>query len=100
MSKVEPVKYDNEIVVTQVVANEHHIKIGDKVKVGIENHSKEMIIGINQCANDMGENISMGIKPMRILLKEKASTTRTIFWRTKARKMVFLRNFIKSMMEN
>ena len=48
-------KYDNEILVTQLVADELGKTIGDKVTVKWTDNSKEFIIsGIMQCANDAG----------------------------------------------
>lgn len=89
-------KYDNEIVVTQVVANEHHIKIGDKVKVGIENHSKEMIVsGINQCANDMGENISMGIAAYENIIKGESQYYQNYILEDKSKKDGILEKLYK-----
>ena len=48
-------KYDNEILVTQLVADELGKNIGDKVTVKWTDDSKEFIIsGIIQCTNDAG----------------------------------------------
>ena len=54
-------KYDNEIVITETVASEMSLNIGDTVTVSSGSGSADYIItGINQCANDMGANFSMG----------------------------------------
>lgn len=53
-------RYDNEIVITEIVAKEQGIAIGDSVTVGYGGKEAEYIItGINQSANDMGANFSM-----------------------------------------
>lgn len=51
---------DNEIVLTEFVAKDLGVTIGDKLIVKADNGSDEYIIsGIYQCANDMGNNIGM-----------------------------------------
>ena len=51
---------ENEIVVTEFVAADMGLSIGDKVNITGSVGSKEFIIsGIYQCANDMGANIGM-----------------------------------------
>lgn len=53
-------KYDNEIVVTDIVAKELELHIGDMVEVSQGDKKEDyMIVGINQCANDMGENFGI-----------------------------------------
>jgi hypothetical protein len=53
-------KADNEIVITEFVANDLGINIGDTLIVKGEKDSNEYIVsGIYQCANDMGSNIGM-----------------------------------------
>lgn len=53
-------RYDNEIVITEIVAKEQGIAIGDSVTVGYGGkEAKYIITGINQSANDMGANFSM-----------------------------------------
>lgn len=55
-------KYDNEIVVTDIVATQQEVAIGDFVRVGFGGKEAEYIItGINQSANDMGANFSMNL---------------------------------------
>lgn len=50
----------NEIVITDTVANELALKIGDTVTVNNERKFEEYeVVGIYQCANEMGANIGM-----------------------------------------
>lgn len=52
--------YRNEIVVSQSVADELRIGIGDSVPVAFGGKEQEFIVsGIYQCANDMGENFGI-----------------------------------------
>lgn len=52
--------YDNEVVVTDIVAKELDAAIGDTVEVIYQGRSAEFIIsGIYQCANDMGANFGV-----------------------------------------
>lgn len=53
-------QYDNEILITDFVADDLGLQIGDTVTVA-ENDKKEeyMVSGIYQCANDMGSNFAM-----------------------------------------
>lgn len=52
--------YRNEIVVTQTVADELKLGIGDTVPVAFGGKESDfMISGIYQCANDMGENFGI-----------------------------------------
>jgi ABC-type transport system, involved in lipoprotein release, permease component len=54
--------YENEILITQYVADEFHIGIGDKIVITKGNQKAEyMVSGIYQCANDMGANIAMSL---------------------------------------
>lgn len=51
---------DNEIVITEFVAADLNLKIGDTITASATKGSNEYIItGIYQCANDMGKNIGM-----------------------------------------
>ena len=53
-------RYDNEILVTEFVAKDLNLQIGDTVTVAANDKSEEYIIsGIYQCANDMGSNFAM-----------------------------------------
>ena len=53
-------KYDDEIVITSMVARELKLKIGDRVDVSAGGDNKSYIIsGINECANDMGSNFTI-----------------------------------------
>jgi len=52
--------YRNEIVMTQTVADELNVGIGDTVSVAFGGKELDFIIsGIYQCANDMGENFGI-----------------------------------------
>ena len=51
---------DNQIVITEFVAKDLGVGIGDSVTVKHESHSNTyMVTGIYQCANEMGANIAM-----------------------------------------
>ena len=53
-------KYDNEIAITDILADELGLKIGDEVTVSNNNNKSEYIItGINVFMNDLGLNFSM-----------------------------------------
>lgn len=53
-------KYENELLVTDVIAQAIEVGIGDTVLVSYKGRDKEFIItGIYQCANDMGENFGI-----------------------------------------
>lgn len=53
-------KYDNELVLTEMMAKDLDVSIGDTVTVTNGDKEAEYIItGINECANDMGINFSM-----------------------------------------
>lgn len=52
--------HDDEAVVTEFLAKELNVAIGDLVTISYEGNSADYIIsGINQCANDMGGNFSI-----------------------------------------
>lgn len=52
--------YDNEVLVTEIAAEELKTGIGDTVTVEYEGESREFIIsGIYECANDMGMNFAV-----------------------------------------
>lgn len=56
-------KYDNEIVVTDIVAKEMELHIGDTVEVSQGDKKEEYIIaGISQCANDLGANFGISME--------------------------------------
>ncbi len=56
-------KYNNEVVITESVAEELNVFIGDTVKVSYEGKEKDFIIsGIYQCANDMGANFGISLE--------------------------------------
>ena len=53
-------RYENEVIVTDVVAGAIEVGIGDEVLVSYKGKEKEFIIsGIYQCANDMGDNFGI-----------------------------------------
>lgn len=63
ISKGRAPLYDNEIVITDIVAEELNLKMGDKVTVSHENRKDEyMISGINQCMNDTGMCFAMSLE--------------------------------------
>lgn len=56
----EPCYGDNQVVITEFVAAELGIGIGDSVTVKYETHSDTYTVtGIYECANEMGGNIAM-----------------------------------------
>lgn len=62
--------YQNEIVVTQTVADELNVGIGDTVPVSFGGKELDFIIsGIYQCANDMGDNFGIGREGFRRFLE-------------------------------
>lgn len=53
-------QYDNEILITEFVADDLELQIGDNVIVAAGEKREEYIVsGIYQCANDMGSNFAM-----------------------------------------
>lgn len=53
--------YDNEIVITDIVAEEYGLSVGDKVEVAAKNkHSEYIVSGIYNCMNDTGMVFAMG----------------------------------------
>ena len=51
---------EDEIVVTEFVAKDMDVKVGDRIVVqGDKNRGEYTVSGIYQCANDMGANIGM-----------------------------------------
>lgn len=62
--------YQNEIVVTQAVADELNVGIGDTVPVSFGGKELDFIIsGIYQCANDMGDNFGISREGFRHFLE-------------------------------
>ncbi len=52
--------YDNEILITEYVADNYGIGIGDTVELALEGSRAEYIVsGYYQCSNDAGKNIAM-----------------------------------------
>ena len=63
--------YDNEIVITEIVAKEIGVKIGDTVKVGNEKLEGDYIIsGYFQCTSDMGRTFAMSSEGAKRIVKE------------------------------
>lgn len=51
---------DNEIVITEFIAQDQQVEIGDIVTIGGDTGEAEYIVtGIYQCANEMGANLGM-----------------------------------------
>lgn len=68
--------YDNEILITEYVAENYGIHIGDSVELGLEGNSSEYIVtGYYQCSNDTGKNISMTYAGYQKLADEKEYNT-------------------------
>lgn len=52
--------YRNELVMTDLVADELDVGIGDSVSLGVDGREQEFIVsGIYQCANDIGANFGV-----------------------------------------
>ena len=61
-------KYDNEIVITQIAADNMGLDIGDKVTVGYRGEKEEYVIcGLNQHTSDTGNNFSITVDAARKL---------------------------------
>lgn len=55
--------YDNEIVITEIIADEFQIGISDKVTISHNNEKGEYIVsGIFQCMNDTGRAFAMSLE--------------------------------------
>ncbi len=68
MSEGRYPQYENEIAITEILAEELDLKIGDKVTVSNRNYKSECIItGINIYANDLGLNFSMPLETAKTL---------------------------------
>lgn len=60
ISEGRSIRYDNEVVMTEIAADNLGLKIGDRVSVGYQDKTAEYIIcGLNQHMNDAGVNFSM-----------------------------------------
>lgn len=67
---------DDEVVVTEYVANDLGIDIGDSIHVAYQNHNFDYrVVGIYQCANEMGANIAMNTQGF-----EKISSIQGNIW--------------------
>lgn len=63
MSEGRYPQYDNEIAITDILADELNLRIGDKVTVSNKSFNAEYIItGINVKANDLGRNFSIPLE--------------------------------------
>lgn len=55
-------EYDNEIMITEYIAKQKGLKIGDTIAVGNGDVTQEyMITGLYQCANDTGKNFAISL---------------------------------------
>ncbi len=63
--------YDNEIVVTEIVAKELSVKLGDTVTVEYENKKDDyMISGYYQCTSDMGKTIAISSEGAKKIISD------------------------------
>ena len=61
-------KYDNEMLITEIAADELGLDIGDKVTVGLRDKETELVItGFNQSMNDTGVSVSIPLKSAKKL---------------------------------
>lgn len=61
-------RYDNEAVVTESVAKDQQVGIGDTIQIEYDGQQADFLItGIYQCANDMGANFGIGLDGYRRL---------------------------------
>ena len=65
-------RYDNELVVTDTVAQELAIGIGDTVEVSFMEHKADFLVtGIYQCTNDMGNNFGVNTAAIARILGQE-----------------------------
>lgn len=56
-------RYENEIAITEFVAEEQGLSIGNEIEVTFEdNKAKYLVVGINQCLYETGHNIAMNMQ--------------------------------------
>lgn len=68
-------RYDNEILITEFVARDLKLQIGDTVTVASgEDKAEYLISGIYQSANDMGANFGMNLEGYLRLRKDNGET--------------------------
>lgn len=68
--------YQNELVMTQAVAEEVNVGIGEYVSVNVSGKDMDFIVsGIYQCANDMGANFAMNKEGYERFLEEDEKTS-------------------------
>ena len=71
--------YQNEIVMTQTVAEQLGVGIGDNVSLRYQENELDFIItGIYQCANDMGANFGINKEGYERFVKDEEES---LFWR-------------------
>lgn len=64
-------KYDNEVLITEFVAEDLNVSVGDTLTICRGEREADYIIsGINSCANDMGANCSMNMDGLAHLCEE------------------------------
>ena len=69
--KGRDVQYDNEVVITQQIANLLDLKIGDTVTLGMNEQNREyIVVGIFQTMSDMGKAISLSLDGLSMLRKD------------------------------
>lgn len=73
-------KYENEIMVTQYIADEFKVKIGDRMEVkNGERKASYIISGIYESSNDAGKNFAMsqkGLERLQLKNAEKKDTNK------------------------
>lgn len=69
-------KYDNEVLITEYVAKDLDVSVGDTITLSRGERNADYIIsGINSCANDMGANCSMNMEGLAHLRKDAENYT-------------------------
>ncbi len=63
--------YNNEVLITEYVAESFGIDIGDNVKIKMGDKAEEFIVsGYYQCSNDAGKNITINLSGFKRLVDE------------------------------
>lgn len=61
-------KYENELVITKMIASDLGLRIGDRLPLTIGDKKKDFIVtGLNQCANDLGNNVTICMEGLTYL---------------------------------
>ncbi len=69
--KGRDVQYDNEVVITEQIADLLDVKIGDTVTLGMNEQNREyIVVGIFQTMTDMGKAISLSLDGLSMLRKD------------------------------